>query len=155
MGGTMPVQQTISARDLQLLADMIDPSRMRENGDPLPRSVLRDLLELVPCDRAGFVSYDAHTHITVEEQQVEATEVPVRDLPASQVEELLACFWANFWSWPASHSERTGDWTTIIRDSDFSMTRRAAETSAEFHRLMESRHALVVPLTPHGPLTQR
>jgi DNA-binding CsgD family transcriptional regulator len=150
----MPVQQTITARDVQLLADMTDPSRMREDCNPLPWSVLRDLLELVPCDRAAFVSYDAHTHIGVEEQQVEAVE-RLDDFPASQLEELLACFWANFWTWPASHPERTGDWQTIIRDADFSMTRRARETSADFHRLIESRHALVVPLSPCGPLTNR
>ncbi|HZC71717.1 MAG TPA: LuxR C-terminal-related transcriptional regulator [Jatrophihabitans sp.] len=151
----MLAQETITGRDLQLLADISDPSRMREDGDPLPWSVLGDLVQLVRCDRAGFVSYDAHRHTGMDEQAVEASDAPREEQPASQVDEMLDIFWANFWTWPASHPQRTGDWTTIIRDADFSMNRRAVAAKAEFHRLMGSRHALVVPLPPHGVLTQR
>jgi DNA-binding CsgD family transcriptional regulator len=147
----MPVQQTISLRDLELLAEISDPSRLREPGDPLPISVLHDLLELVPCDCAGFAAYDPHTHASHGSQEGHAEGVP----DTYDTDECATIYWENFWTWPASHPERTGDYTTIIRNADFSMSRRAAATSAEFLRLGERRHALVVPLTPCGPVSHR
>src|SRR5664279_753458 len=47
---------TQSCGDLQRLADICDASRLSEGGDPLPMSVLHDLIALIPCDRAGFVA---------------------------------------------------------------------------------------------------
>lgn len=149
----MPIRQTISVRDLELLADISDPSRLREAGDPLPLSVLRDLVTLVPCDSAEFLAYDAHTHTHLEVQR--ATEDVEGVTLAAKPEEIDAFFWENFWTWPASHPERTGDYSTLIRDVDYSVPRRAAGTKAEFHRLVDCRHALVVPLSPRGPVSHR
>jgi DNA-binding CsgD family transcriptional regulator len=147
----MPIQQTVSLRDLQLLSDISDPSRLREPGDPLPMSVLRDLVELLPCDTAGFVANNVHAHAEHGSQRADADDVP--DGWAS--DECLRIYWENFWTWPASHPERTGDYTTIIRPSDFAVSRRAAATNAEFLRLGGRRHVLVVPLTPRGPVSHR
>jgi DNA-binding CsgD family transcriptional regulator len=148
----MPIKQTISLVDLQRLDDIIDPSRLREGGDPLPHSVLRDLAALVPCDSAAFVAYDAHTHTSHVEQGFLA--YPDEGIAASD-EEVLASFWGGFWTWPASLPERTGNHAMIIRDADFSIGRREAGTKDEFHRLMELRHALVAPLPTHGAVSHR
>lgn len=148
----MPIQQTISLGDLQRLHDISDPNRRREGGDPLPLSVLRDLVALVPCDSAGFVAYDAHTHTNYMEQGFGTH--PDEDIAASEAE-LFACFWDGFWTWPASLPERTGNAAMIIRDADFSLSRREAGTNAEFHRLMERRHALVAPLPTRGGVSHR
>jgi hypothetical protein len=93
---------------------------LREHGDPLPLSVLRDLVALVPCDRAGFVAYNAHSHTGHGEQ---ALFVHDDQGVAASPAEIAAIYWANFWTWAASNPERTGDYATIIRDSDFSVSR--------------------------------
>lgn len=147
----MPTQQTVSLRDLQRLADISDRARLRERGEPLPWSVLHDLAGLVPCDEVGFIAYNPHTHIGFEDQAIASDD----DQPAADPEELLAIFWRNFWTWPASYPERTGDSAIVIRDSDFSMSRRARATKGEFLRLAERRHSLVVPLSPYGSVTHR
>ncbi len=146
------IQESLTLRDLERLADICDPSRLREHGDPLPTSVLRDLVELIPCDRAGFSAYSAHSHHAVEQQVLCAHD---DQEPAAGPDEILDVFWRHFWVWPASHPERTGDYATVIRDTDFAVSRPAAAPKTEFHRLMECRHALVVPLSSRGPVSHR
>jgi DNA-binding CsgD family transcriptional regulator len=51
----MPVRRTLSVHDLQLLRRITDRRRPCEDDDVVPRAVLRDLAELLPCDAVRIV----------------------------------------------------------------------------------------------------
>ena len=53
----MAVQLSTSTRDLQRLVDLGDPSRLHDEDGRFPRSILRDLVDLVDCD---FIDFHVH-----------------------------------------------------------------------------------------------
>jgi DNA-binding CsgD family transcriptional regulator len=53
---------TISTADLRHLLQVVDPGRPGEPGDELPRSLLSDLADLVPCDEITFFRMNAQQH---------------------------------------------------------------------------------------------
>jgi DNA-binding CsgD family transcriptional regulator len=58
----------------------------------------------------------------------------------------------NFWTLSASCPERTGDYATIIRGSDVSVS---MWLTAVHHQRTEGAHSLVVPLSPRGSASHR
>ena len=148
----MAVQLSTSTRDLQRLLDLGDPGRLQDDDGLFPRSILRDVVELVDCDFIDF-----HVHNSFQRRDLEGVDLgPDEDETWSPSEEELALdkfYWGHFWSFPVcSYPDRTGDYSTVITHSTFG---RPRDFYAEFLSRVGVRHFLLIPLAPQGQIDYR
>ena len=142
---------TPGSTHLRRMFDAVDPAAHDGPGQFLPQSVLTAIAQLVPCDSVSFQVMDPHLRC------VEAQDSEPLDAVDGNDDEALTLFWQGFWSSPCcSYPNRTGDYTTISRLSDFGSKETLARTSmGPFMALSGVRHEIVMPLPPDGDLDRR
>jgi DNA-binding CsgD family transcriptional regulator len=150
----MAVRVTTSARDLRRLIDLGDPARLHDEVGLFPESILRELADLVPCDNVTYSVNDAYRRRNLAGASLICYEGMSS---ASDDAEMDAFYWRHFWSFPqCSYPDRTGDWTRVVRESDFGSAREFAHGRlAEYLSMIGVRHVIQLPLAPRGPVTHR
>ena len=91
----------LSARDLRLLRDALDPAVEAGRADLIAQPVLDEIARLIPCDQVSLqiMNYAERT------LSWQATAVVAADNDPAMV----AMFWAGFWDSSCSYPQRTGD----------------------------------------------
>ena len=99
--------ESVSARDLRAMMNLVHDGYADEPADGLPAAVLEGLSRLVPCDSVCFFELSpGHRHCT--------GDGCVHDPSLSPV------FWTHYWSCPpCSYPERSGDFKSVTKTSDF------------------------------------
>jgi DNA-binding CsgD family transcriptional regulator len=114
-----------------------------DDGQPLPRSVLATLSQLVGADMVYFMRLDVERRETPLYQEYGPLgDVDDEDAP-------VQVFWSNYWTGPfCSYPDRTGDLTSVTRMSDFStMTAlRRTELWSEYFRPFRAYRELMLCL---------
>jgi DNA-binding CsgD family transcriptional regulator len=109
--------------------------------------------DLVPCDEITYSVMDTERQKTLDVHDLHG------DLPCQEPDEdrLTALFWQTFWSSPAcSYPQRTGDFTSVRRASDYYSARELADSRlGELFRIYGMRHETIVPLPPDGEVDHR
>lgn len=145
---------TITDADLSNILRVLECAEAADDVEPFYSSVLVALRELVPCDDITFQVMDLRRQL--------ASGVCVTDAgvsyelmdpdPAIEQE-----FWAAYWAeGGCNYPEDTGDYVTVLRESDRSGDLERART--RMGSLMAQwgiRHEVLVPLPPQGVLDRR
>ncbi len=99
--------ESVTVRDLHAMVDLVNRGYDDQPGDGLPVAVLEGLMRLVPCDSICFFELDpGHRHC--------GGDGCVHD-PG-----LAPIFWFHYWSCPpCSYPERSGDFRSVTKVSDF------------------------------------
>ena len=108
---------TLDARQTSLLADIVAALR-QPTDDPVPWLVLEQIRELVHADEVSFNGFDTLLPRVWFEQVIEPwgeqvlggqTVADARDDP----------FWDNYWVGSCSYPDRTGDYDSVTKGTDF------------------------------------
>jgi DNA-binding CsgD family transcriptional regulator len=99
--------ESVSARDLRAMMNLVHDGYADEPADGLPAAVVAGLSRLVPCDSVCFFELSpGHRHCT--------GDGCVHDPSLSPV------FWTHYWSCPpCCYPERSGDFKSVTKTSDF------------------------------------
>jgi DNA-binding CsgD family transcriptional regulator len=143
----------VSTADLRQLCAVVDKDHLNQPGDTLPVSVLEALRELVPCDDITYQVMDPVREIFLECYELYGN-IPYLETDESRLHEF---FWQTFRTSPScNYPQRTGDFTTVRRASDFYSAREfGASVVGELHRLQGVRHEILIPLPPDGDIDHR
>ncbi|HSR92596.1 MAG TPA: LuxR C-terminal-related transcriptional regulator [Gemmatimonadales bacterium] len=135
------------------MLDLGDPSRLQDEDGLFPRSVLRDLVELVDCDFIDFHVHNSYRRCDLPGVDLGSGEEDETSSPSEEERALDRFYWDHFWSFPlCSHPDRTGDYSTVITHSTFG---RPRDFYAEFLSWVGIRHFLLIPLEPQGQIDYR
>ena len=150
----MAVRVSMSTRDLRRLIELGDLARLHDDGGVFPESILRELADLVPCDNVTYSVNDAYRRRNLGGASLICYDAVSS---ASDDAEMDAFYWRHFWSFPqCSYPDRTGDWSSIVRESDFGSAREFARGRlAEYLSMIGVRHVIQLSLAPRGPITHR
>lgn len=132
----------VSDRDLLALYELVTAHRDEDPGDGLPQSMLRHLMDQVPCDNVSFFGLDTARQATWFGQEAGASGEDDGD-----------AFWAHYWgSLPCSYPDRSKDFRSVTTVSDFYSTRQWRDTGMyrEYLRPAGFEHELMLCL-PAGP----
>ncbi len=133
---------TIRARDVRTLLQLSDPLHRSEPVESVWESALSTIKALVPCDAVSFPIQDiAHRGcVSREFTDKYETYLDPADNPA---------YWNLFWSAHCSYPQRSGDYITVTRPTDFESTRQILNgPTGEFLRVNAMRHEVIVPMPP-------
>lgn len=133
----------VSELDVRKLLGIISDDHEDLPAAGLPRSLLRDLTDVVRCDVMSFFELDSGRQATGFMQDIPAGDGDEDDEPA---------FWANYWDcYPCSYPDRSSDLRSITKISDFYSTRQWHNTGMyrEYFR-GEIEHEIMLCL-PAGP----
>jgi DNA-binding CsgD family transcriptional regulator len=149
----MAVQLSTSTRDLQRLVDLGDPGRLHDEDGLFPRSILRDLVELVDCDVIAFQAHNSYLRRDLPGVDLEPDEEEVTWSPSEEDLAIYRFYWDHFWSFPlCSYPDRTGDYSTVLTHSTVG---RPRGFYVEFLSMIGVRHFLLIPLAPQGQIDYR
>ena len=150
----MAVRVSISTRDLRRLIDLGDPARLDDDRGLFPESILRELAELVACDNVTYTVNDAYQRCNLGGASLVCYDGVCS---ASDDAAMNAFYWRHFWSFPqCCYPDRTADWTSVVRESDFGSAREFADGRlAEYLSMIGVRHVIQLPLAPQGRVTHR
>ena len=150
----MAVRVSMSSRDLRRLIDLGDPARLDDEGGLFPKSILYERADVVPCGNVTYSVNDAYRRCNLGGVSLICYDGMSS---ASDDAEMDAFYWRDFWSFPqCSYPDRTGDWTRVVRESDFGSAREFAHGRlAEYLSMIGVRHVIQLPLAPQGPVTHR
>lgn len=138
--------QMVAGSVLTRLKETIDPRVHDGDGTFLPETALRAVGDLIGCDEISFQVMDA--------RRARCVLQTVSD--ADDDEDVAPLFWAAFWSSACSYPQRSGDYETVTRRSDFYGQREFDGTAmSEYFTQVGLRHELMVPLPPDGALDRR
>jgi DNA-binding CsgD family transcriptional regulator len=99
--------ESVSVRDLRVMMDLVSGGYADEPGPGLPAAVVAGLSRLVPCDSVCFFELNP-------EYRYCGGPGCVHDAGLSAV------FWAHYWGCPpCSYPERSGDFKSVTKTSDF------------------------------------
>jgi DNA-binding CsgD family transcriptional regulator len=144
----MAARTTIADSDVRLILDLADSARAGERGTHVPHSMVGDLATLVPYDLATFQIMNLHEGwISLQE-----SDSPVAVDDNNQ----LDVWWPAWWEC-CSYPQRTGDYVSILRDSD---RIPGTEPGPHWARFLETRPdypkwRVIVPMTPIGRIDRR
>jgi DNA-binding CsgD family transcriptional regulator len=143
----------LTTADLHRLCAVVDKSHLGQPGDSLPLSVLEALRELVPCDNITYQVMDPAREVVCEVRALLGADTGESESDRGS-EEL---FWRIFRSSPScNYPQRTGDFTTVRRATDFYSPREFRSSAAwELHRVQGFRYETLIPLPPDGDLDHR
>ncbi|HTQ94245.1 MAG TPA: helix-turn-helix transcriptional regulator [Streptosporangiaceae bacterium] len=133
----------VSELDVRKLLGIISDDHDDLPAAGLPRSLLRDLTDVVRCDVMSFFELDSGRQATGFMQDIPAGDADEDDDRA---------FWAHYWDCdPCSYPDRSGDLRSITKVSDFYSTRQWHGTGMyrEYFR-GEVEHEMMLCL-PAGP----
>jgi DNA-binding CsgD family transcriptional regulator len=147
----MPVQQTITSRDVGRLLAVTDRARHTDDDLPMPWSVLHDVQALIPAVSVCYSAFDPYRRLqysfryVLDGSQVTDTDLPGPDDPS----------WGEFWAWDCSRPERSRDFVSVIPGSAIPLEPAAA--AAQRRRALDDglEFDVVVPLRPHGTVSYR
>jgi DNA-binding CsgD family transcriptional regulator len=145
---------TITDADLSTILHVLECAQPADRVEPFYSSVLVAIRELVPCDDITFQIMDVRRQlasgvcVTDDGISYDLTEPD----PASEQE-----FWAAYWAeGGCSYPHETGDYTTVLRESDrFGVLERARTRMGSMTAQWGVRHEVLVPLPPQGVLDRR
>jgi DNA-binding CsgD family transcriptional regulator len=144
----------LTDRDVKDLLAVLEPTDAAEDHDIFYSEVLRGLRGLIPCDDITFQLMDVgeqrlRTHCVTDDGLQREETVGAED-------ELTQMFWREFWNDDGcADGQRTGDFATVLRRSDYWTEREYAHTPLGSMFAAEGiRHYVQVPMTPLG-LTDR
>ncbi len=142
---------SVGAADLRELCAVVDKNHLTQPGESLPSSVLQALAELVPCDDITYQVMDPIREIIFEARDLSG---PESETDSQGIE---ALFWRTFRSSLAcSYPQRTGDFTSVHRATDFYTPREfRSGIISELFRVQGVRHEILVPLPPEGDIDHR
>jgi DNA-binding CsgD family transcriptional regulator len=141
----------VSEPDLQQMVDIAraygDPDGPSQ-GEALPWELLHDLKALVPCDRLSASGQDTPRWEFFCDQ-----ELPRSGWSTTEQTALDAAYRTHYWDSSCSYPDRTGDVTSVHRDSDLvpDVERRRSGMYADFERPSGIEHELMVVLEAGGP----
>ncbi|MFD4328371.1 LuxR C-terminal-related transcriptional regulator [Nocardioides sp. NPDC058538] len=141
--------------DVRALLAVLERCEVTESGDIFYPQVLAGLRELIPCDDMTFQLME------VSEQRVhllEALDHGVDREVSCDDEEYDQLFWQEFWNYGGCAGPvLTGDYTTVLRDSDLWTERAYANTPMGSFLAASGihQHKVLVPMAPYGPLDRR
>lgn len=146
----MVEQLTVTERDLRRMFDVIDRGRQAAPDEVYPRELMRALTELIPADDVTF-----QVSRPVERELVASEEVTDNEVdPGDGWEEL---FWRSYWdTYACSRPQRTGDYVSVWKVSDYLSTRELARTAVgEWFRVIGVRSEITVPFPAVGAEDRR
>jgi DNA-binding CsgD family transcriptional regulator len=143
------VQLTVTNRDISRLLAIADPARHHEPDPLFPPSVLHDLAELVPCDDLHYQCHDPYRELALGFR----TEDELLYVP-DDTDQLVDAFWANYWIWPCSLPERTGNHNTVEANA-YVATTHPIHGYREFNRMAGRRHEAAISLPADGQISRR
>ena len=148
----MSARLSVTTSDVRRLVELSDPQHQDQPGEYLPRSALEAVRSLVPCDEVTFQVQDVARRTVLGLQELE--EYP--SMTADDEAALDELYWGHFWSSQCSYPNRTGDYRTVTRVSDFESPRQLATShTGDVLRANGMRHEALLPLPPRGPLDER
>jgi DNA-binding CsgD family transcriptional regulator len=139
----MSDRQIVSERDLRALVGILASPDDADPADPLPRSILAALHQVIPCDNVTFVRYDSNIREFYFDQY--AGDPP----PAPDYEALDAAFWTHYWDSPScSYPDTSADLVTVTTASDFHSDRQFRSTPmyCEYFRPMTIQREMMLCL---------
>jgi DNA-binding CsgD family transcriptional regulator len=123
----MAQKMTVTERDLRTMLGIVGGSAGEEVADPLPRSVLVGLRELIPCDVVVITMFDVHRREFYLHQEV-GNPSQVTEEQDAELEQVL---WRIYWDSPhCRYPDETGDLSTVLLDTDFMSNRELHSTAA-------------------------
>lgn len=138
----------LTDRDVSNLLAVLEPPDSVENCDIFYTDVLLGLRGLIPCDDISFQLMD------VGEQRLQTQCLTDDGLQCGEsvgaVDEFTQMFWQEFWNEDGcAAGQRTGDFTTVLRHSDYWTERNYASTPMGSVFAAEGiTHYVQVPMTP-------
>jgi len=144
-------QISVTTSDLRRILDAVDPALAGQPGRYVPDSLLHDIAKLVPCDGVTFQVQDLghRTHVV---------QGQFPDDGATMDAELLELWWPALWE-NCSYPQRTGDYTTVIRESDDHLP--GSQAGPAWEAFVEAcgggfpKHDVMVSLPPTGSTDRR
>jgi DNA-binding CsgD family transcriptional regulator len=153
--GTVAMSRwVLTDEDVRDLLAVLEPSEAPEGRDIFYADVLNGLRGLIPCDDITFQLMD------VAEKRLRTQFVTDDgahcDETVGAEDAFTQMFWQEFWEDDGcAAGQRTGDYTTVLRHSDYWTERAYASTPLGSMFAAEGvRHYVQVPMTPLG-LTDR
>ncbi len=150
----MTSQLDIRTKDLRRLCAVVGQAQQPEQpAERFPTSVLEALRDLVPCDDITYQVMDPSRESVIYLQELADDQTCLEP----DEERLTTFFWRSFWASQAcSYPQRTGDFVSVRRVTDFYSAREfAASDLGELFRLYGMRYETLVPLTPDGVIDYR
>jgi DNA-binding CsgD family transcriptional regulator len=150
-GAAMSSPISLGTTDLRRLCAAVDKSHLAQPGESMPLSVLEALRELVPCDDVTYQVMNPFREMVLEVRNL----VPVEsEGDGGETEEL---FWQVFrTSLACSYPQRTGDFTSVRRATDFYSSREfGSNLVSELFRVQGVRYETLIPLPPDGDIDHR
>lgn len=144
----------LTDEDVRDLLAVLERSNEAGDGDIFYTEVLQGLRVLIPCDDISFQLMD------VTEQRLRTQCVSDAGMRSAESigaeDDFTRMFWQEFWNEDGcAGAQRTGDFTTVLRHSDYWTERQYASTPIGSLFAAEGiRHYVQVPMTPLG-LTDR
>jgi DNA-binding CsgD family transcriptional regulator len=136
-------RMTVGGRDLRTMMRIVDAPDDAGDGEPLPRSILAALSELVGADVVHFMRLDAERReLPLYQEYGGLAEVPDQDAA-------VGVFWSNYWGENfCSYPDRTGDLSSVTKVSDFSTMAalRRTELWSDYFRLFGVHREMMVCL---------
>jgi len=128
--------ESVTSRDLRAMLDMIDAGYQDTPGEGLPSAVAEGLGQLVPCDSISFFELDpGHRRCGGH--------------GCAHKPELTPAFWLHYWACPpCSYPERTGDFRSVRKVSDYYSQRQwhSSPMYSEYLSHFAVEHELIVCL---------
>ena len=123
---------TIRARDVRTLLQLSDPWHRSEPVESVWESALSTIKALIPCDAVSFPIQDVAHGGCVSREFTDKYETYLDPGACSDD----APYWHLFWSVHCSYPQRSGDYITVTRPTDFESRRQILNgPTGEFLRL--------------------
>lgn len=135
----------LSDHDVRGMLDVVGLDRPWDQ-EGVPRELLEDLLDLIPCDVLSVNGQDTpRRHIFA------AQDVPC--LPTTATDPPEAAYWEHYWASSCSYPDRTGDLVSVTLASDFESQRqyRSSPMYADYLRHFGIEHEMMLCLPAGGP----
>jgi len=118
---------TVSTRDLgslRVLLDLSDPARQLESLESTWESTLSTVKAMVPCDAVTF-----HVQDLAAQRVLAIREVSNRyEADAGPDDAADEQYWSHFWASDCCYPQRSGDYFTVVRTTDFEPGGALSET---------------------------
>jgi DNA-binding CsgD family transcriptional regulator len=143
---------TITEQDVHGMLAIAQEYGSSEGGidarDALPWGLLHDLRALVPCDMLSVSGQDTPRWEFFADQELPA-------LPLSEVdgERFATAYRQHYWTSTCSYADRTGDVTSVLRNSDLISDREHRQTGmyVDYEHPLGVEHEIVLCLEAGGP----
>jgi hypothetical protein len=138
-------RMTITERDAHTLLDLSDPHYRVESLEGVWKSLMAAVMSLVRCDLVTFQIEDVANQRMLAVRAL-TDQYEVFDDPDNADDEF---YWSVFWSSQCSHPQRSGDYLTVNKPTDFESSRQLWNSATgDIMRQNGMRHEVMVPMPP-------